>query len=343
MEKPNVVNQEAGRGRAPALFVQRLLVNVAVALAWSLPGYRTSSRSCATIASFAPKADSSVKLRPSGDRFHFPANDPYWLRLLSPAYNYEPDVRQAAAAAAGIGFDTFVDGGANFGYWTVALRGLFDHIRSVEAATGSYTRLERNAAGWPSVSLYRRAIWDTDGHEVGIVSEGLDHSGVFARERPDNDFPADTELVQTISLDTLLQDYTEDQLARTLIKLDIEGAEERALLGASRAIDAGAAFVLEDHGNDLACSSYAAAIRLIPQPLVLLLRQEGGVAIPNKRTLQSLKSQTGVGYNLLVCSGTSQYGAALVNRLRDTSRTTIQERVWKLTLPLLKRLESDSS
>jgi hypothetical protein len=51
-------------------------------------------------------------------RFVFDLRDPYWARVLAPGFTYEPEIEGVLRAFADMPY-TFVDAGANLGYWSI--------------------------------------------------------------------------------------------------------------------------------------------------------------------------------------------------------------------------------
>src|ERR1019366_5259767 len=65
--------------------------------------------------------DQDITLRLADDfLFGFPFGDPYWTRLLDSRSRYEPEVDAFLQAVADVDYE-FIDCGANFGFWSVAV------------------------------------------------------------------------------------------------------------------------------------------------------------------------------------------------------------------------------
>jgi len=314
---------------------QRLAVNAATALAWPLPEYRSLTRSCGMIASAVPaERQASATIAPSGAPLTFEAKDPYWMRIVSPLFQYEPDIMNCALGAASRGFNTFVDGGANIGFWSVALSDTFPSVLSIEATQHNHEQLVLNTAKLESVTVHYRALWNASGHSVSMTVPVANHPAAHVAELGAGEAPAEAT-VETVTLDDLLGNVSSAGLARTLIKLDIEGAETRALEGASRVLAAGAAVILEDHAKDLDCISFQSAQRLVPEATIAFLTRGGAVEIKSVKELLSLKRQKGTGYNILAVSSQSTHGLSLMSDLIGSNNESFQQRVWRLTGRLL--------
>lgn len=124
--------------------------------------------------------------------------------------------------------DLAVDAGANVGFFTVLMARLVGRdgrVVAFEPAAVNLEKLRRNLAlnGVTNVEVRPTALWDSDGempfwygHDTGACSLAQYHEA------------AGSVLVRTEMLDACL-----DATPR-LIKLDVEGAEERALRGGER-------------------------------------------------------------------------------------------------------------
>ena len=108
-----------------------------------------------------------------------------------------------------------VDGGANVGDWSAVMADRFETVHAFEP--GGMFRLQRD-----NVVLHEKALMDCPGR-VEIVKKKSSNRGWYALQAPDGE-------IESTSIDLLRLD------ACGLIKLDIEGAEGLALLGAARTI-----------------------------------------------------------------------------------------------------------
>jgi FkbM family methyltransferase len=149
---------------------------------------------------------------PGGQRISFPAYDPYWCRYLYAGKPYEPDVERIFHAL-GKG-RTFIDCGANIGYWSVRHKefGFTDAI-AIEANPRLIPFLKKNYTG----TVHHRAVSARSGESVVFSGDGA--IGHISRNGEAG-----------IAVPTLaLRDLDPDGPA--LVKLDIEGAEIAAIEG----------------------------------------------------------------------------------------------------------------
>lgn len=112
-----------------------------------------------------------------------------------------------------------IDGGANRGVWTLAMAARFATVHAFEPAPDSFAALQAAIAGRPNVVAHRAALWHRADRMA--VQETAKRAG---RSRSRYVQPGGT--VPGRPIDSL------DLGHCGLIKLDLEGAEAHALLGA---------------------------------------------------------------------------------------------------------------
>lgn len=113
-----------------------------------------------------------------------------------------------------------IDGGAHIGSWTHRMLQFFDKVHAFEPCDKSFEILTENC---PNARLYRQALMDKC-CRVSVNRPRPKRSALTARRV---DYGGDTEAVTIDSLELSGVD---------LIKLDLEGAEYPALLGARKTI-----------------------------------------------------------------------------------------------------------
>jgi FkbM family methyltransferase len=164
------------------------------------------------------RAASLVPLLPISDSFYFD-HENYW----------EPNVVIACRDLLNPGA-VFWDIGANMGGITrlaSRLVGPKGNVIAVEASLTNFRKLNNNVVvqNLNNVFLIRAAMWEITGQTLTLFNGNGGNDSLFASDR----LMTSSEQVLTLTLDTLCELYgTPD-----VIKLDIEGAEYQALMGAS--------------------------------------------------------------------------------------------------------------
>lgn len=167
--------------------------------------------------------------------------------------------------------DSFVDGGAHFGLFTLvaaARVGSGGRVLAFEPTTATRERLARNVQlnAFDNVEIVPAALSSDVGTAAftvfDVIGSGLNHLG-----------PVDARggHVETVAVTTLDAALSERRCERpTLVKLDLEGAEHAALLGAKR--------MLAEARPDLLLEverSHLARLGASPDDLETLLRPYG--------------------------------------------------------------------
>ncbi|MCJ8275526.1 MAG: FkbM family methyltransferase [Bdellovibrionales bacterium] len=203
---------------------------------------------------------SVVDLLPT-THFSYPTFDSYWSYFVLKEKAYENELLTFFQSVSDTPF-VFLDCGANFGYWSALLSSpeLNGHpCLAVEASSNTFVGLRRNAyLNGQRFKYIQKALSDEDDQEIQFA-EGGRHAG---RHIVDGEIekmtvnqsvmfePGKTmTTIKTVSLDGLVsQQFSEEK--SFLIKLDVEGAEEKAILGATELANKDSIFIYEDFGGD---------------------------------------------------------------------------------------------
>lgn len=281
-----VISIEQHSGVVQGSIRERALVSTmrAVAPIFRPFGYRGYSRACQKAADlFMSGHDAQVRVS-SDTKFSFPINDPYWIRLITRGFQYEPELERILLALS-IRDYTFLDCGANFGYWSclVSSRRYGSHRAiAVEPSSTTFSRLEVNAhLNADRFSIEKAAVSDVSGAIVHLGGPGGHAAKTILT---DNGEP-----VETITIDGLIDKYAVS--GPIIIKLDVEGVEIDALKGASRAGKMNPLILYEDHGNDPTSKISAYLLdqgwKLYhiegPQPILVKTLAEINAAKPNAK------------------------------------------------------------
>lgn len=153
--------------------------------------------------------------------------------------------------------DTVVDAGANIGLFTVPLAravGPTGRVIAIEPSASSAERLRRNVAlnRLTNVQIEAAAVGDTSERVEFFVAADSAYSGL----QPDERSPATaTTTVQMVTVDAVWE--SAGRPCVTLLKLDVEGAEARALAGAEELLAACRPAVLLEARDDAAFAPLA--------------------------------------------------------------------------------------
>jgi FkbM family methyltransferase len=178
----------------------------------------------------------TIRLRHWDMRLWLPALwDGPAIALFTYRDEYEPELR-ALERLLRPG-DCLVDAGANYGIYTVvgaSLVGPSGRVLAFEPAAEQFAILRTNIElnGLENAVPFRLALSERAG-EAFLYRHG-NNSGLFSLGKGES-FTGDTELVEMRTLDDVLE---EDGARRvSVIKLDVEGAEELILRGCSRMLE----------------------------------------------------------------------------------------------------------
>ncbi len=129
--------------------------------------------------------------------------------------------------------DVFYDVGSNYGFYSYLASEFCAQIHTFEPLPSVFANLRRNFAGVQNVTLNNVAVTDGTGEAVlhtsaapgvSTVSDEYKAARSGLEMKYDNAIPT-----KTIALD----DYIKTHTPPTVVKLDVEGAEEKAIAGGS--------------------------------------------------------------------------------------------------------------
>ncbi|BAZ94548.1 SAM-dependent methyltransferases [Thiohalobacter thiocyanaticus] len=247
-----------------------------------------------------PYSDALVQIRLSDDAlFIFPVYDPYWFYYLVLRKSFESRLQAFLSRIYQIEF-SFIDGGANFGYWSALLSSPSWGAHScvaVEASNETFSVLCQTAKKNESrFECINAALYSSSGNTISFT-EGSRHAGRHIvdgtiEKLEVNDiklFSPSERLVKvvTTSVDDIYHKMFSDQ-DRVLIKLDVEGAEIEAFKGALDTAKRNSIFIYEDYGSDQNVTRY-----LINQGFEIYVPQIDGslLRIPDYRSAVEYKNK----------------------------------------------------
>ncbi len=137
--------------------------------------------------------------------------------------------------------DVVWDIGAHAGYFTLASARIARQVVACEASATNTLHLRRHLAinGVRNVTVIERAICDKNGELISFGASGSSYQGSIG---------GSGSTVRSATIDSLIASGLP---APTVIKMDIEGAETLALIGASRVLACHPTAMLALHGPQL--------------------------------------------------------------------------------------------
>lgn len=246
--------------------------------------------------------------------FAFPLGDGYWSLLLDRGYEYEPELARFLKANAEIAY-TFIDAGANFGFWSVLASSRpygAQRAVAIEASAANAARASRNAAlNGGRFSVLHRAVSATTGGEA--VLSGLRHEALSIA----GPAQAGGERVRLVALDSLIDEGLVPPQGPYVIKLDVEGVEIAAIAGARRLLAGDAIAICEEHGSDPAHTVSRHLVEEVGATLFVHDPASGRFEIlADLARLDRIKTNAARGYNIFATTST-----LWIERLRAMSGT----------------------
>lgn len=254
---------------------------------------------------FNPANRAKIHLGKDGEgRLAFPLNDPYWSALLLPWQRYEQGVARVLEQVLVPG-TAFLDCGANIGYWSVFASTFIpaSDIVAVEPVPTTFRLLLANARKNRSFATLQAALFDRDGLTVEVA--GRNHATMRIRETNKRRMPHHWAC-RTISLDTLWQKHIQGRRERTVIKLDIEGAEQKVLNAAGAVLKNNPLLIYEDHGKDLESTTSCFIAEQLGYQLYHW-NDETGLGRVSLDDIREIKRDSKVGYNFVACASDAPF------------------------------------
>jgi FkbM family methyltransferase len=264
-----------------------------------------------------PERNIAIKLN-SDSVFEFPYGDGYWSKLLNRSYSYEDELELLFRDSVDVDY-TFIDCGANYGYWSVLVSskpfGAHKAI-AIEPSGQNFPKLANNArVNGNRFDLMKCAIGSTRGtaHLTGTKHEAFSIAGAGGGG----------EEVPVVALDNLIEDGKVSPDGKYLIKLDVEGVEIEAIKGGTRLLQTDSVVLCEEHGNDRehTVSRYI----LEKTPLTLMVYDPLSSRLETVKELSILdriKVSSHVGYN--VFGTASAFWQSRINALNANAGRRMQ-------------------
>jgi FkbM family methyltransferase len=240
-----------------------------------------------------PERNIAIKLNADAV-FEFPYGDGYWSKLLNRAYNYEDELELLFRDSIDVDY-TFIDCGANYGYWSVL-------ASSKPFGAHKAIAIEPSAQNFPKLANNARVNgnrFETMKCAIGARRGTARLSGTKHEAFSIAGDQSDGEEVPVVALDTLIDDGRVAASGKYLVKLDVEGVEIEAIKGGSRLLQTDTVILCEEHGSDRAhmVSRYI----LEKTPLRLMVydpRSRQLETITELSILDRIKVSSNIGYNV---------------------------------------------
>ena len=240
-----------------------------------------------------PKRNIAIKLNADA-LFEFPYGDGYWSKLLNRSYSYEDELEVLFRDSVDVDY-TFIDCGANYGYWSVLVSskpfGAHKAI-AIEPSGQNFPKLANNArVNHGRFEVMKCAIGSSRGTArlTGTKHEAFSIAG---------DQSAGEE-VPVIALDNLIDDGKVAASGKYLIKLDVEGVEIEAIKGGSRLLQTDSVVLCEEHGNDRQHTVSRYILEKTPLTLMVYDPQTSRLeTVKELSILDRIKVSTHIGYNV---------------------------------------------
>jgi FkbM family methyltransferase len=240
-----------------------------------------------------PERNIAIKLNADAV-FEFPYGDGYWSKLLNRSYNYEDELELLFRDSVDVDY-TFIDCGANYGYWSVLVSSKpFGAHRAIaiEPSGQNFPKLANNAR-------VNRDRFEAMKCAIGSARGSARLSGTKHEAFSIAGDQSDGEEVPVIALDNLIDDGKVSATGKYLIKLDVEGVEIEAIKGGTRLLQTDSVVLCEEHGSDRehTVSRYI----LEKTPLTLMVydpRSSQLETIKELSILDRIKVSSHVGYNV---------------------------------------------
>lgn len=236
--------------------------------------------------------------------FEIQLRDPYYGRLLHSPFIYEPEIEWLLSALKGLDY-SFLDGGANWGYWSIrasspalgALRTIayepmpraFSYLKRNSELNGNRLEL-RNKAISPYAQPLSRAFSPGDGPPSEV--------GASLTIKPSGDNPR-AITVECVTLDDAIAEFTPNH--PLIIKLDIEGLESEVIRTSSLIHIRDCILCYEDHGADRECAA-SQAVFSMGWPVFFFTDSRKLIKFSSLEEIQKVKPKTTKGYNFFTAN-----------------------------------------
>jgi FkbM family methyltransferase len=240
-----------------------------------------------------PERNIAIKLNPDAV-FEFPYGDGYWSKLLNRTYRYEDELELLFLNSVDVDY-TFIDCGANYGYWSVLVS---------SAPYGSHRAIAIEPSSANLAKLANNARVNGDRFEIMKCAIGAVRGSARLTGTKHEAFSIASEVaggeeVPVLALDDLIDDGKVVASGKYLIKLDVEGVEIEAIKGGARLLATDSMILCEEHGNDPHHTVSRYILDQTPMKLLVYDPRTGRLeTVTELSILDRIKVSAHVGYNV---------------------------------------------
>lgn len=239
-----------------------------------------------------------------GGKVKVSMGDAYWITPLLRRGGYEPEV--ASVLHRSLRSDSaFIDCGANIGYWSVLAAGLIgtrDRVVAIEASPHAAGWLRENAAlNSGSFRAVEAAVWSESGESVEVAVDVTRHSWASSDPHIASaliNMGFASRQAETITIDDTVRHFVTGEPRLFVLKVDVEGSEERGLQGAVETLKRDVLVIYEEHGR----SSHSRATRVLlnefDMEIFYISSHTGPILIESVEQLAEKLTDVSRGYNL---------------------------------------------
>jgi FkbM family methyltransferase len=258
-----------------------------------------------------------------GSRLYFRLDDVYWNAFIrQPHLDYEPEIGKFLLRLKEIDY-LFFDCGANIGYWSVLVTSeMLGRKRTIalEPSQETIAILQQNCnANGQRFEICRKALSEHEGQRLFFISNGP-HAARHIVETQGGRL-AHIEPVISTTIDALARQLQLTDNDRIVVKLDVEGAEIRALKGAHQVLKRDALIIYEDHGNDRSHATTRFVFDELRFPVFSIAADGTITELKELCTLDRVKKDPKLGYNFVTCPPQSGFHRWIVETAGNARRT----------------------
>lgn len=234
-----------------------------------------------------------------GSKFTFKLNDGYWNRLAIKDYVYEQEIEYFLHKVRIIDY-IFLDCGANYGYWSVLVSSELlgsKEVIAIEASPTTYDLLSKNCRVNDSRFIILNNALASESGRKFFIDSSENHAAASVQDVASTR----SSVVESSTLDHIYGKYAKDRKLPVIIKLDVEGQEINALVGAKELVENDVLIVYEDHAQDAGHTVTSFVLSELKMSVFYIDENNDIVEIMQTEMLGKIKIIETKGYNFFAC------------------------------------------